>query len=258
MLDGMKVATEGMKTMSVKQDIITNNLANASTAGFRKEGIVVSSFTEILDREVGMEGMTQAGGEIGQTNGMETRGTLMHASSTHMSQGALKETGNPFDLALDDDGKGFFTIQTERGIEFTRNGAFRLSTSGFVVTADGSLLMGHKGPIKVDGTDFKVNDQGEVLVGDKKIDRLLVSTFEDTGDVHRAAGGTSFVAANPRVRATNNFRMKQGYLEQSNVNALQEMVNLMQVMRNYEANQKALQAHDQKLQKVVSELGRVR
>ena len=256
MLDGMKVATEGMKAMSAKQDIITNNLANAGTAGFRKEGIVVSSFTEILDRETG--GMSQASYEIGQTNGMQTRGTLRHESSTHMSQGALKETGNPFDLSLDDNGKGFFTIQTERGIEFTRNGAFRLSTSGFVVTSDGSLLMGHKGPIKVDGSDFKVDDQGRVMVGDEAVDKILVSTFEDTDDMKRAAGGTSFVAGNPRVRATTDFRMKQGFLEQSNVNALQEMVNLMQVMRNYEANQKALQAHDQKLQKVVSEMGRVR
>ena len=137
MLDGMKVATEGLKALSVRQDIITNNLANANTAGFRKEGIVVSSFTEILNREAGLQGMDQAGGEIGQVNGMSHRGTLLQHSATHMSQGALKESGNPFDMALDDNGKGFFTIQTERGIEFTRNGQFRLSTSGFLVTGNG-------------------------------------------------------------------------------------------------------------------------
>lgn len=258
MLDGMKVATDGLMSLSAKQDVITNNLANANTVGFRKEGVVVSSFTEILDREVGMGGMTQAGGEIGQVNGMEHRGTLYQHSATHMSQGALQETGNPFDLALDDNGKGFFTIQTEKGIEFTRNGSFRLSTSGFLVTGNGSLVMGHKGPIKVDGGQFKVDERGIVEVDGKQIDRLLVCQFEDATDAKRAAGGTSFVADGPQVRATTEFKCHQGYTEASNVNALQEMVSLMQTMRNFEANQKVLQAHDQKLQKAVSELGRVR
>ncbi len=257
MLDGMKVATEGLRTMSAKQDIITNNLANAGTAGFRKEGLVVSSFTEILDRQMSSSGFQQAGGEISVTDGMQTRGNLVHSSATHTGQGALKETGNPFDLALDDNGQGFFTIQTERGIEFTRSGEFRLSTSGYLVTGDGSLVMGHKGPIKVDGTDFKVNNQGIISVDDKAIDRLLVTRFEDTSGLKRS-GSTGFVADKPTVRATTDFQLKQGYLEQANVNALTEMVGLMEVMRNYEANQKALQAHDSRLQKAVNELGRVR
>ena len=91
----------------------------------------------------------------------------------------------------------------------------------------------------------------------KEVDRILVSVFEDSGDMKRA-GSTTFNAGTPRVRASNDFRIKQGFLEMSNVNALQEMVGLMQVMRNFEANQKALSANDQRLQKAVSELGRVR
>lgn len=257
MLDGMKVAMEGMTTMSVKQDIITNNLANAGTTGFRREGLVISSFTEILDRQVGMEGMTQAGGEMSTAPGMSHQGTLVHKSATHMAQGSLKETGNPFDLALSDGGKGFFTIQTPRGIEFTRNGSFKLSTSGFLVAADGSFLMGHKGPIKVEGTDFKVDNNGFVEVDGQKVDRLLISVFDETRDMQRT-GDTAFVAQNPNVRATTDFQVKQGFVEQSNVNALTEMVNLMQVMRNYEANQKALQAHDARLQKAVNEIGKTR
>ncbi|MCA9793526.1 MAG: flagellar hook-basal body protein [Candidatus Eremiobacteraeota bacterium] len=260
MLDGMKAATEGMLAMSVKQDIIANNLANAGTAGFRKEEIAITSFTEILDREVGGAGMTQAGGEISNLamSGMQTRGTLKHTSVTHTGQGPLKETGNAFDLALNDEGKGFFTIQTpDKGIQFTRAGSFHLSTEGFLVTGDGSLVMGHKGPIKLDGSDFKINNEGVISVNDKEIDKLLVCTFDDPAEMKRT-GATSFVAGGPKVRATTKFQLKQGYLEQSNVNALQEMVGLMQVMRNYEANQKALQAHDSRLQKAVNELGRVR
>ncbi len=256
MLDGFKSATQGMMAMSVKQDIIANNLANASTAGFRKEGVVISSFTEILDREVS-DGMHKAGGEAMLQRDVQVKGTLQHSSQTYLSQGALKETGNNLDLALDDNGKGFFTIKTDRGIEFTRNGTFRLSTDGHLVTAEGHKLLGHRGPIKATGNDFKVSDNGVVSIDGKEVDKVLVSVFEDSEDLQRA-GGTAFSAATPRVRASTDFKIKQGYKEMSNVNALQEMVGLMEVMRNFEANQKALAAHDSRLQKAVSELGRVR
>lgn len=255
MLDGFKSATQGMMAMSVKQDVIANNLANASTVGFRKEGLIISSFTDILDREV--SGMEQASSETMSGHQLQTNTDIQHRSATHLSQGALKETGSSFDLALDDNGKGMFTIKTQRGIEFTRAGKFRLNNEGFLVTPDGSQLMGHNGPIKATGNEFKVSDSGVVSIDGKEVDRILVSVFEDAGDMKRA-GSTAFNAGTPRVRASSDFRIKQGFLEMSNVNALQEMVGLMQVMRNFEANQKALSANDQRLQKAVSELGRVR
>lgn len=255
MLDGFKSATQGMMAMSVKQDVIANNLANASTVGFRKEGLVISSFTEIMDREVG--GMEQTSSETMSGHQLQTSSDLSHKSVAHLSQGALKETGSAFDLALDDNGKGLFTIKTSRGIEFTRAGKFRLNNQGFLVTPDGSQLMGHNGPIRATGSDFKVSDNGVVSVDGKQVDRILVSVFEDSEDMKRA-GSTAFQAGTPKVRASSDFSIKQGFLEMSNVNALQEMVGLMQVMRNFEANQKALSANDQRLQKAVSELGRVR
>jgi flagellar basal-body rod protein FlgG len=257
MLDGMKAATQGMMAMSVKQDIIANNLANASTVGFRKEGLVISSFTEILDREVSSDGMHKASVETVMQRDPQVKGTLQHSSQTYLSQGALRETGNNFDLALDDNGKGFFTIQTDRGIEFTRAGNFRLSNDGFLVTAEGHKLLGHRGPIRATGNEFKVSDNGTVKIDGREVDRILVSQVEDSEDLARV-GGTAFGVNNPRVRASSDFKIKQGFKEMSNVNALQEMVGLMEVMRNFEANQKALSAHDQRLQKAVSELGRVR
>jgi flagellar basal-body rod protein FlgG len=255
MLDGFKSATQGMMAMSVKQDVIANNLANASTVGFRKEGLIISSFTDILDREVG--GMEQTSSEVMSGHQLQTNSDIRHRSATHLSQGALKETGSSFDLALDDNGQGMFTIKTARGIEFTRAGKFRLNNEGFLVTPDGSKLMGHNGPIKATGNEFKVSDDGVVSVDGKQVDRILVSVFEDPNDMKRA-GSTAFHAGTPKVRASSDFRIKQGFLEMSNVNALKEMVGLMQVMRNFEANQKALSANDQRLQKAVSELGRVR
>lgn len=257
MLDGMKMAAQGMMTMSAKQDIITNNLANVGTAGYRKESISISSFTEILNRETGgMDGMHQSSCEISTPPGMETSSTLNSSSVTHSSQGSLKETGNPFDMALDDNGRGFFTIQTPEGIKFTRAGSFRLSTSGYLVTNDGSFVLGHRGPMKLNGSNFQVSNEGIVSVDGKPVDRLLVTVFDDTKQLKRA-GDSNFVAEGG-VRATTDFQLKQGYVEQANVNSINEMVDMMMVMRNYEANQKVLQAHDQRLQKTVNELGRVR
>ena len=256
MLDGMKMAAQGMMTMSAKQDIITNNLANVGTAGYRKESIAITSFTEILDREVGGDGMNQSSYEIAGAPGMETHGSLSSSSVTHSSQGSLKETGNPFDMALDDNGRGFFTIQSPDGIKFTRAGSFRLSTSGYLVTTDGSFVLGHRGPMKLSGSNFQVSNDGVISCDGKPVDRLLVTVFDDTKQLKRA-GESQFVAQGG-VRATTDFQLKQGYVEQANVNAINEMVDMMMVMRNYEANQKVLQAHDQRLQKTVNELGRVR
>lgn len=252
MLDGMRLNTEGMKQMSMKQDMITNNLANVGVAGFRKESLVVESFSQVMAREANGKG------EVSTTGGAENKGRFNQYSMTHGGQGALKQSDNAFDLALDDNGKGFFTIQTpNRGIEFTRGGTFHLSNEGFLVTAEGGFVMGQRGPIKVDGSDFKVSDDGVVNVGGRDVDRLLVSRFEDPKMIKRQ-GAASFKAETDAVVATNDFRVKQGYVEQANFNALTEMVDLMQTMRNFEANQKALQSHDQRLQKAVNELGRVR
>ena len=253
MLDGMRFATEGMMQAQNKQEIVANNLANVGNVGYRKEGLVVESFSKVMEEE--------AGGPAGEVTGnhqIENRGHLMNHSATFMSQGALKESGSPFDMALDDNGKGFFTVQTPSGIQFTRAGTFQLSTSGHLVTSDGSFVMGQKGPIKIQGNDFKVSDKGVITSNGKEIDRMLISRVEDTRALQRAGANNFATREAHSVVATNDFKVKQGYLEQSNFNALTEMVDLMQTARQFEANQKALQAHDQRLQKAVNELGRVR
>jgi len=254
MLEGMKMANQGMLAMMAKQEVIANNLANVGTAGFQKDTMLVSSFSDVLNKEMALQGLEekgyyQAGG------GMEAHGALFFRSATMYSQGSLKETGNAFDIALDDNGKGFFTIQTKEGIKFTRNGAFRLSTSGHLVTQDGSFLLGHKGPIQVKGDNFSINNEGIVSVDGKEIDRLLITTFDDKS-VLTKVGDNNFIAASGG-RVSSDYRIKQGFLEMSNVNAVKEMVDMLSIMRAYEANQKILQAEDQILGKA-NEIGKLR
>lgn len=254
MLDGMKSATDGMLLASVRQDIVTNNLANVGTAGFRKEGVVIESFSQVMNKEMQDAGEVTSGG-----SGVENKTGLRHYSMTYTGQGALKESGDPFDLALDDNGKGYFAMQGTHGeMRFTRGGNFKLAPDGHLVGPDGAMVMGQRGPIKATGSDFKVSDNGTVSVDGKEVDKLLVCVIEDPKAIDRQ-NGTSFTVNNPQaVKSSPDYKIRQGFVEQANFNALGEMMELMQISRAFEANQKVLQSHDQRIQKSTSELGRVR
>ena len=259
MMDGMKMATQGMMSMQQQHEMIANNLANVGTAGYRKEVMDVESFSAVIEKQMKQVGNIElpgkpAGGFLQVSGGMDMKGMLYTSSRTSNAQGSLKMTGNQFDMALDDNGKGFFTIQGKDGISFSRNGSFRLGTDGFLVTADGSKVLGQKGPIKLQGTEFQVTNEGVVKVGEKEIDRLLITEFTDQSALQKH--GDNKFKANGGFRVSTDFRVKQGYLEMSNVNAVKEMVDMMKTMRAFEANQKILQAEDQALKKSVNEVGK--
>lgn len=249
MLDGMKFAAEGMLFMAAKQDVTAMNLANVSTPGYRKDTLLVSSFTDILDQELASEGFMQSGVTSGASSAMTQR------TASFFTQGNLKQTGRSLDLALEDGGKGFFTLQTADGIQFTRNGNFRYQ-DGYLVSADGSKLLGRGGPIQISGSNIKVDADGKVWSGEKLVDQLLISTFDDLGILKKAGGGN--FQATTGAKVFTDYKIRQGSLEMSNVNVIKEMVDMMAIMRAFEAGQKVLQAEDQALGKATSEMGRVR
>lgn len=262
MYDGIRKATMGMQTQNMRQDVILNNLANVGTAGYRKENMVLSSFSEIMDKEMGNKigNPMEKSSEFQQAGiNVESDGQLYTRTTTSFAQGSLKNTGNQFDLALDDDGRAFFTIQTKEGLQFSRSGSFRLDNAGYLVTADGSNVMGHKGKIHLNGTNFEVANDGTIKVDGKEVDKLLITEFDknmpNNGLIHQ---GQNNFASLGGGRVATNSSVKQGFLEMANVNAVQSMVELMSIMRAYEANQKTLQAEDKMIQKTVSETGRVR
>jgi len=262
MLDGMKYATQGMLMMSQMQDVVTNNLANANTPGYHRETLTVTAFSEVLNKQMGaLPGRDKVGwtGYMQVAEEMDTSNTLSAHSRTAFAQGPMRETGNPFDLALQDNDRnhGFFTIQSPDGRTlYTRNGSFKLQ-GGKLVTSDGCALMGKKGAISVAGTKVEVKPNGEVMVDDKLVDTLRVTVFPDPR-VLRKQGSTVFASEHGGMTMNSGFGVQQGFLEQGNVNAVQEMVDMMQIMRSYEANQKVLQTEDQILRKAANELGKLR
>jgi len=260
MLDGMKSAEQGMIQMSQKQDIITNNLANASTFGFRKDEYNTVSFSDVMREQAAGSSII---GEDGDAHGymksggeMAVNTQLLGYTNTGYSQGGARETGNPLDVMLDDNGIGFFTVHTPEGTRYTRNGNFKLE-DGVLALSDGCKVQGLKGDIHLNGSNFEVSSDGFVKVDGKVVDRLKISTFLNTRDLQKE--GSSYLKA-PEGKAIvldRGIHTRQGYLEMSNVNPVQEMVDMITVSRNYEANQKLLQTEGQMLQTTANQVGKV-
>ena len=157
---------------------------------------------------------------------------------------------------LDDNGMGFFTVNTPQGQRFTRNGNFKLQ-DGLLVTGDGCKVQGLKGDIHLTGSNFEVSQDGFVKIDGKVEDRLKITTFLNTRDLEKE--GASYLKGAPGkgIVLDRGIHTRQGFLEMSNVNTVQEMVDMLTVSRNYEANQKLLQSEDHLLQKTANELGKI-
>ncbi len=192
---------------------------------------------------------------------------------TLFDQGPLQRTENPLDLALE--GRGFFVVLTERGERYTRNGAFTVNQEGILVTHNGNPVLGENGIIRLQHNNFMINERGEILVNNAisleprdvvsmtgnawenpvVVDRLRVVDFENIREIKKEGDSMyrETPESGPAISATQ-FSVRQGFLEKSNVNVVREMVDMIEVQRSYEANQKTVQAHDQTLGKLINEV----
>lgn len=244
-----------MIAMRAKEDVIANNLANLGTAGFQKDTLIVGTFADLVNDEMGYEeGELPASGYLPVGGGIQGNSHIFFKTATQFSQGSLKNTGNPFDLGVD--GEGFFAIQSKEGVKLTRNGSFNLDADGRLITKDGSLVLGEHGPIKAAGTDLKIKETGEVMVDGKEVGRLKLFKIDPKALVK--VGENYFMAKESVHAVPAKGRILQGFLEMSNVNAVKEMVDMLAVMRAFEANQKLMHSQDQMTQKSVNEVGKVR
>jgi len=256
MVRGLYTAGSGMMLQRRHMDIITNNIANAETTGFRRQQLVSHSFDEVLARRINdphTRGIPSFRGA--PVVGPMTLGTQVDQLFTNFSEGRLEGTDISTDLAIA--GDAFFVVQTLEGERFTRNGSFQLDDLGYLVDANGNFLLGEGGPIMVGYLDFNVDTDGVVRVGGEVIDRIRRVSFADNDNL-RQMGYNLFFSLEPPVAEENPNQIIQGFLESSNVDIGREMVNMLTTFRVYETNQRMITMIDDTVGLAVNEIGRLR
>lgn len=229
------------------QETIAENLATSPVPGFKRQEYVFSSV------------LTSPGLRPGQKLGpgqpqlVVPRGQMV----TSFQPGALRPTQVKTDFAIE--GPGFFEVRLPNGTSaYTRDGEFRLSPQGQLMTKDGHLVQGDGGPIQLDPTNpgvLTVSRTGEVSQGGEQKGRLKLVEISEPQLLTRIAGGY-FLANDPKIvpEAARNSTVRQGYLEMANTSAVVEMGTLMGVLRTFEANQRVAQIHDERLGRAIHDL----
>jgi len=278
MIRGVYTGASGMIAQQAKLDTIANNLANVDKTAYKKDMTIFKSFPDMIIRRINESGLgiTPAGSyDTMPYVGKLGTGVEVNEVFTEFKQGSLQRTENNFDLALE--GRAFFTVLTEKGERYTRDGSFTINQNGTLMTHNGNPVMGENGPIQVHKHDFIVNERGEVVInGDLSrdprqvtsmdsnkwenpivLDKLKIVDFEYIREIKKEGDSmyreTEF--SGPPI-TPSKYKIRQGFLEKSNVNIVREMVDMIEVQRSYEANQKAVQAHDSTLGKLINDVAR--
>ncbi len=259
MVRGLYTSGWSMLALEKKMDVITNNMANASTNGYKKDTVVMESFPATLTKIV--NDYSTASGRTRNIGTMEL-GSDVGTVYTYFSQGQLNKTDNELDIAIRDSDSAFFTVavpDNDGNIKafYTRDGSFSKGIDNSLVTSEGYTVLGENGPIVLQNGPFTVSDDGSVIQDGNVIDKLLITEFEDTTDLKKYGNNLLQAGEGGQTREFSGT-VQQGFAELSNVNTVREMVDMITVMRSYEANQKVLQAIDSTLEKAVSEVGAVR
>ncbi|MGE0174096.1 MAG: flagellar hook-basal body protein [Oligoflexales bacterium] len=261
MLNNVYSALSGAIAQEKALDVIANNLANVNTAGFKGDNV---TFT-VLDAEPNAsytDPLPPANYKQDLTDVMPLKGNDMdyvgiagiHRDDT---QGPAITTHNKTDLMIE--GDGYYTVQTDEGVRYSRAGDFTLSQDGVLVTKNGHPVMGENGAIYLRSGQFDVNNGGEIYQDGQLVDRLIVSKFEDPQLLEKV-GKNYFFHTGPdeNVSRMEAPAIRQGYLEGSNVNAIKNLTAMIIAHRAYEAYQKATANFDKMMEKSANTIGSVR
>ena len=251
MIRGWYTGASGMNAQQNRLNAISNNLANVDTAGYKRDITVSKNFSELLLRRTNSDGVYKT--EFGSADAAPVIGKLGLGVETNenyidWTQGSFKVTNTKTDVAFS--GKGFYVVDTPNGERYTRNGNFLIGKEGILETKDGYPVLGENGYIRVENDKFFVNEDGVLYTEAdmSEIDRFKVVRFDNERYLQKM--GNSMYSSNdisgPAYVAEGDERptFMQGYTETSNVNVVNEMVQMIEVNRAYEANQKTISSED--------------
>lgn len=235
MYKGIYIALSGAIGKQKQVDILAQNIANATTTGYKKEKISFKNYMMSSDNSMGTVNDGRSMSEISSV-------------VTDFTGGTLLRTGNPLDLGIN--GKGFFALE---GNKYTRNGNFKIDNDGDLATQDNNKVMGGGGPISIQGTKINISSSGEVFVDDVSAGTIRVVDFPDKHVLTKLNGGV-FLSEEAGSEVTPDI--SQGYLEASNVEAVREMIYMLKSLREFETYQKIIHAMDDATSKTNNEMGR--
>jgi flagellar basal-body rod protein FlgG len=230
----LSAVIKASNVLLAKNDMISNNLANINTSGFKRDDVVFDVLEHGYNEELPLD------------------------QYTDFDQGDLKSTGNLMDFAIS--GDGFFTMESSEGQLFTRNGHFSISDEGMIEDSFGNRLLGSSGPVEVLGQngvpgEVRITEKGEVMVNGDIVNKLLITDFEDKHELEKV--GNNLFKPNEGVtgESIESKGIVQGFLETSNINPVNEMVNLIDMHRQFEATQKVMRTFDQIAEDTINEVG---
>ncbi len=235
MVKGIYTAANGLDARMKNLEIVANNLANLNTTGYKRQ----VPFSEILSQA----------------------GNVQVQQMTDFREGNFYQTSNPLDLAIS--GNAFFVVQTQNGPVLTRNGNFQISTDGFLVDQAGNKVMGSNGAINLNSlllnkkNTISISNSGEIKMGNIVVDKLMIGELNDPQEAGRTTG-VDFSVENSgfRIAPENQYQIKQGYLEESNVNAIKEMEDMIQINNEYTTSSKMITYLDKSLDEA-NQIGKV-
>jgi flagellar basal-body rod protein FlgF len=228
------LASLGALREEKRYSVIANNLSNSQTAGFKKENLVFRKVIENVSNQL--------------------RGEEMGSMVISFQQGELETTGNSLDVAID--GEGFFKIKTPQGIRYSRAGKFELNSDKTLVNSSGFPVMGKNGEITLGSRNVSIGKDGSIQAGGSTVDHLAVVTLQDP-TLLKKEGQTLLRLEVPQEEGEESeAQVIQGTLELSNVNAVEEMIKMLDSLRTYESCMKLIQANDELNSKAVSEVGK--
>jgi flagellar basal-body rod protein FlgG len=235
-----------------RMEMVTNNLANAQTVGFKQDRSALSTFQEVMIQQDGTPASTQNGAQLGQL-GMAS---VAEEPMIDFTQGALQETNRSLDMALE--GPGFFTVQTPDGTRYTRDGGFTRDAFGRLTTTEGHLVMDtNNQPITLPGGKVTVEQDGTVRVEGQALGKLQIVEFSLQQPI-RKTGANEFAPRDPNDVPTPSAgtAVHQGSIEVSNLDMAGAQSQMMELQRAYQASQRLVQFQDEMVGRAVNDIAR--
>ena len=244
MLKGIYKAASGMIPRIKQQEVTANNIANASTPGFKKDTVFLKEL--------------HAARKAVMPRKSDWQTPMLDQIYTDYSQGAFERTGNIYDMAID--GSGFFVLEGPEGesLQYTRNGSFAADIEGYLSSSEGFRVLGDGGPIEVGSGDLDINESGEVYVDGDLVGRLQVVDFPDKSALVKVGSSGFVVAETVEPEPAGEYSLRQGFLERANINVIKEMVGMIIALRHFEAGSKAVQSQDESLNVLFDQVGKTR